>query len=50
MSKINKYSAAEKLSILQEFEMGEITLLDIAKKYEINKSGQVGTFLICQLF
>lgn len=41
MSKINKYSAAEKLSILQEFEMGEITLLDIAKKYEINKSSLI---------
>jgi transposase len=41
MSKINKYSAAEKLSILQEVEMGETTLLDIAKKYEINRSSLI---------
>jgi transposase-like protein len=41
MSKFNKYSAAEKLSILQEIEMGEATLLEIAKKYEINRSSLI---------
>ncbi|AIF51285.1 transposase [Pelosinus sp. UFO1] len=38
MSKINQYSAAEKLVILQEIETSQTTLLDIAKKYDINKS------------
>ena len=36
MSKINQYSASEKLAILEEFEMGQAIRLDVAKKYDIN--------------
>lgn len=38
MSKINQYSAAEKLVILQELEKGEIILKEVAKKYGISKN------------
>lgn len=38
MSKIHQYSAAEKLAILQELEMGEIILKEVAKKYDISKT------------
>lgn len=38
MSKIHQYSAAEKLAILQELEMGEIILKEVAKKYSISKN------------
>jgi transposase len=38
MSKINQYSAAEKLVILQELETGQTSLKDIAKEYDLNQS------------
>lgn len=38
MSKINQYSATEKLAILQELENGEIMLKEVAKKYDISKN------------
>lgn len=38
MSKINQYSAAEKLAILQELEICQTSLFDFAKKYDISKS------------
>jgi transposase-like protein len=38
MPKINRYSAAEKLAILQEIEMGQTTILGIAQKYDISKT------------
>lgn len=38
MSKINQYSAAEKLAVLQELEMGQITRLGVARKYDISIS------------
>ena len=36
MSKINQYSAAEKLAILDEFEAGELRRIDVAHKYDIS--------------
>lgn len=36
MSKINKYSAAEKLAILQELETGQTSRENIAKKYNVD--------------
>ncbi len=38
MSKINQYSAQEKLAILQELEEGKKTLLYVASKYDISKT------------
>jgi len=38
MSKINQYSAPEKLAIIQELELGQATRLDIAQKYDISLS------------
>jgi transposase-like protein len=35
---MNQYNAAEKLAILQELEMGQTMLLDVAKKYDISES------------
>jgi transposase-like protein len=36
MSKVNQYSAAEKLAILQELKMGKAKRLDVAQKYDIS--------------
>ncbi len=35
MSKMNQYDASEKLSIIQELELGQTTLLNVAQKYDI---------------
>jgi transposase-like protein len=37
MSKKNEYSGAEKLSILQELETGLATVVDVAKKYGVDR-------------
>jgi transposase-like protein len=37
MSKKNQYSGAEKLSILQELETGLATVVDVAKKYDVDR-------------
>lgn len=36
MSKINQYSAAKKLAILQEFWKGQKRHIDVAEKYDIS--------------
>ncbi|MDD2372263.1 MAG: transposase [Syntrophomonadaceae bacterium] len=36
MSKMNRYSAAEKLVILKELEMGQASAVSIARKYDID--------------
>lgn len=36
MSKINQYSAAEKLAVVQELEMGQVARSDVAQKYDIS--------------
>lgn len=38
MSKIHQYSAAEKLVILQELEMGQTRCIDVGRKYDISKN------------
>lgn len=38
MSKIHQYSAAEKLAILEELEMGQTRCIDVAQKYDICKN------------
>jgi transposase len=45
MSKMNKYSGAEKLAILHELETGQTTITDILEKYDINE----GTFYTWRL-
>lgn len=37
MSKMNRYSAPEKLAILQEYEIGHFRLVDIYEKYDISE-------------
>lgn len=38
MSKVNQYSAAQKLAILKELEMGQVALSAILQKYDINNT------------